>query len=72
VIDPACSFGRVAAQYELGRDALIARIASWNPVAALPDAEHEAFLAGIAKHLTEPTYNTMLDTHLYWTRLVSS
>ena len=50
---------------------LLARIASWSHVASLPDSEREAFLAGVAAHLTEPTYLATLETHLYWTRLLS-
>jgi SAM-dependent methyltransferase len=54
---------------QLDRARLLARIASWSQVAMLPDGEREAFLAEVAGHLTEPSYRTMLETHLYWTRL---
>jgi SAM-dependent methyltransferase len=54
---------------EIGREELIARIASWSQVASLPDDERQAFLEEIAGHLTEPTYRATLETHLYWTRL---
>ncbi len=54
---------------ELDRAALIARIASWSQVAALPDREREAFIAEVAGHLTEPSYRATLETHVYWTRL---
>lgn len=54
---------------ELGREALLARIASWSQVASLPAAERESFLVEIASLLTEPLYPAHLETHLYWTRL---
>ena len=57
---------------ELDRARLLARIASWSQVAALPDDEREAFVAEIAGYLTEPTYLVTLETHLYWTRLAGS
>jgi SAM-dependent methyltransferase len=53
----------------LDRERLLARIASWSHVAALPDGDREAFLDDIAEHLTEPTYPASLETHVYWTRL---
>ena len=56
---------------EIERERLIARIASWSQVATLPDPEREAFLAEIAGHLTEATYPTTLETHVYWTRLAA-
>jgi SAM-dependent methyltransferase len=55
---------------ELRRAELIARIASWSQVASLPHGEREAFVAEVAGYLTEPTYATTLETHLYWARLV--
>jgi hypothetical protein len=58
--------GRVA------RDVLIARIASWSQVAALPDEQRDRLIAEIAGHLTEPTYRTTVETHVYWTSLAGS
>jgi SAM-dependent methyltransferase len=62
-------FAAVPNEGEIGREALVARIASWSQVAVLPDDEREAFVAEIAEYLTEPTYRVTLETHLYWTRL---
>jgi SAM-dependent methyltransferase len=54
---------------EITADALLARISSWSQFASLPVDEREALLAEIAPHLTERSYPTRLETHLYWTRL---
>ena len=51
------------------RERLLARIASWSHVAALPDRERQALLDEVAGHLTEPSYPATLETHVYWTRL---
>lgn len=56
---------------EIRRETLLARIASWSPIATLTDTERESFLAEIAEHLTEPTYRETLETHVYWTRLAA-
>ncbi|HEX5469259.1 MAG TPA: class I SAM-dependent methyltransferase [Gaiellaceae bacterium] len=50
------------------RERLLARIASWSHVAALPEDERRGLLEEIAAHLTEPSYSATLETHLYWTR----
>jgi SAM-dependent methyltransferase len=55
----------------LGRDPLLARIASWSHVAALRAGEREALLEEIAAHLTESSYPATLETHVYWTRLTA-
>lgn len=53
----------------LDRERLLARIASWSHVAALPENERQALLDEVAAHLTQPSYPAALETHLYWTRL---
>jgi SAM-dependent methyltransferase len=53
----------------LDRERVLARIASWSQVASLPEEEREALLTEISGHLTEPTYASTLETHVYWTRL---
>jgi SAM-dependent methyltransferase len=67
----ALSFESVPNGGVLEPERLLARIASWSHVASLPEGEREAFLESIAAHLTEPTYPATLETHLYWTRLLS-
>jgi SAM-dependent methyltransferase len=54
---------------EIEREALLARISSWSPVAALPEAEHEAFVTELAGALTAPSYRATLQTYVHWTRL---
>jgi SAM-dependent methyltransferase len=56
---------------EIDRETLLARIGSWSPVTSLDEAERERFLSEIPAYLTEPTYAATLETHVYWTRLVS-
>jgi SAM-dependent methyltransferase len=55
----------------LDRDALIARISSWSPIASMPDAQRKALLAELGARLTESTYRATLETHLYWARLAA-
>jgi SAM-dependent methyltransferase len=53
----------------LSREELLARVSSWSHVAALTERERRAFLDELAAHLTEPSYPSTLETHLYLTRL---
>jgi SAM-dependent methyltransferase len=68
--EPLCS-SVVPNGGEISREVVLARIASWSPIATLPDAERESFLAEIAEYLTEPAYPDTVETHLYWTRLAA-
>jgi SAM-dependent methyltransferase len=53
----------------IDRERLLARVASWSHLAALPGPTRQAALEEIAAHLTEPTYPATLETHVYWARL---
>ena len=55
----------------LDRDGVIARVSSWSPIASMPEAQREAFLAELGALLTERTYRATLETHVYWARLAA-
>ena len=54
---------------EYDREGVLARIASWSSVAALPDAERTRLLEQLAGLVPEGTYVDPLRTHLYLTIL---
>ena len=53
----------------LDRAGILAQVASWSMVGALPEAERSALLARLAQLLPEGTYRRPLRTDLFLTRL---
>jgi SAM-dependent methyltransferase len=49
-------------------DVLLARIGSWSNFTTLPPDERERLLAEIRGHLTEPSYDTTIETRVWTTR----
>jgi SAM-dependent methyltransferase len=49
-------------------EVLVARIGSWSTFTTLPPDEREALLAEIRGHLTEPSYDTTIETRVWTTR----
>ncbi len=56
-------------QVERDREAMLAHVASWSMVAALPDSDRTRLLAQLAELLPERLYVDRLRTELYLTRL---
>jgi SAM-dependent methyltransferase len=56
---------------EYDRDGVVARIASWSQVAALPSAERRRFLDALAREIPDERYLDALHTELSLTRLSS-
>ena len=54
---------------ELDREGVLAQLASWSMIAALPAPERTRLLAQLAELLPDERYRHPLRTDLYWTRL---
>ena len=54
---------------ELAREGVLAQLASWSMIAALPAPERTRLLAQLAELLPDERYRHPLRTDLYWTRL---
>lgn len=54
---------------ELDRDGIVAQVASWSMVAALPEPDRTRLLAELTELVPEEHYRHPLRTELYWTRL---
>jgi SAM-dependent methyltransferase len=61
-----------AQRVEYDRDGVLARIASWSQVAALPDDERRRFVEELARQVPDGRYVDALHTELSLTRLSSS
>lgn len=55
--------------FPVDREGLLAHVASWSMVAALPDEERAALAEELRAHAPECDYVFRLRTDLYWTRL---
>jgi SAM-dependent methyltransferase len=54
---------------ELDRDGIVAQVASWSMVAALPEPDRTRLLAELAELVPDEHFRHPLRTELYWTRL---
>jgi SAM-dependent methyltransferase len=54
---------------ELDRDGILAQVASWSMVAALPEPDRARLLAQLAELVPDERYRHPLRTDLYWARL---
>jgi ubiquinone/menaquinone biosynthesis C-methylase UbiE len=57
--------------FRVDRDGLLAHVASWSMVAALPDEERASLVSDLGELVPEGEYALELRTELYWTRLPS-
>ena len=54
---------------ELDREGILAQIASWSMVAALPESDRTGLLAELEELVPDEHYRHPLRTDLYWARL---
>jgi SAM-dependent methyltransferase len=54
---------------ELDREGILAQVASWSMIAALPEPDRMRLLAELAELVPDELYRHPLRTDLYWTRL---
>ena len=54
---------------EIDREGILAQVASWSMIAALPESDRTRLLAELAELVPDQVYVHRLRTDLYWTRL---
>ena len=54
---------------ELDREGILAQVASWSMIAALPEAERDRLVAQLGELLPDGVYRHPLRTDLFWSRL---
>jgi len=54
---------------EIDRDGILAQVASWSMIAALPEPDRMRLLAELGELVPDERYQHGLRTELYWTRL---